>query len=87
MPCLRHARGLHNPSLPGRWLLVTAVPPQLCVAVVPPRRVRIPIMRFPLHVPALHIRIPLDDRCDATGLANIAAERKRLVRVPAADIT
>lgn len=43
MPCLRHARGFDNPSPPG-WLLITAVPPQLCIAVVPSRWVRIPIV-------------------------------------------
>lgn len=72
MPRLCHARGFHDPSpsSPSR-LLITAVPPQLCVAVIPPCRVRISIVRLSLHLPILHV--PLNDRRDAAGLANIAA--------------
>ena len=85
MPRLCHARGLHDPPPPG-WLLIAAVPPQLCIAVIPTPRGRIPIMRLSLHLPALHIHIPLNDCRDAASFADIAAQRKRLVRISTADI-
>lgn len=82
---LCHANGLHNPPPPGRFV-ITTVPPQLGITVVPPSRVHIPIMRPPARLAPLHIHIPLDDRRDAAGLANIAAHRKRRGGAPAADI-
>ena len=73
MPRLCHTRGLHNSPTPPSRLLITTVPPQLRIAAVPTSRVRIPIMRFPLHLAALHICISLNDCRDATSLANIAS--------------
>lgn len=83
---LCQARGLHDPSPPNRFI-VTTVSPQLRIAVVPPPRFRIPIMRLSLRLPALHIRTSLDYRRDAAGLADIAAQRKRHIRASAAYVT
>ena len=82
---LRHASRLHNPPSPSR-LVITTVPPQLGITVVPPSRVHIPIMRPLCCLAPLRIRIPLDDRRDAAGVANIAAKRKRLGGASAAHV-
>ncbi|KFZ18480.1 hypothetical protein V501_01188, partial [Pseudogymnoascus sp. VKM F-4519 (FW-2642)] len=58
----------------------------LGITVIPPCSVHIPIMRSPLCLGSLHIRIPLDDRRDAASLGDIATQCKRLVGAAAADI-
>jgi hypothetical protein len=85
MRCLCHVNGLHNPPPPGP-LVITTVPPQLGITVVPPSWVHIPIMRPPARLARLHIHISLDDRRDAASLTNIAAQLKRGGGAPAADI-